>query len=144
MNKKGFTLVEMIGVLIIMGILASIVTVQFSQIIKENRKKLNEEQKSRIVETAKNITLNNKSCLTKASNEEKGVKITLDQMKKFGYISNKDLKNLEDNTILNSCVVVKWDASYSKFLYEYNDTCPEVESCIIGSESEKVVVVVLN
>lgn len=140
MNKKGFTLVEMIGVLIIMGILASIVTVQFSQIIKENRKKLNEEQKSRIVETAKNITLNNKSCLTKASNEEKGVKITLDQMKKFGYISNKDLKNLEDNTILNSCVVVKWDASYSKFLYEYNDTCPEVESCIIGSESEKVVV----
>ena len=95
MNKKGFTLVEMIGVLIIMGILASIVTVQFSQIIKENRKKLNEEQKSRIVETAKNITLNNKSCLTKASNEEKGVKITLDQIRNLVIFLIKILKILK-------------------------------------------------
>ena len=140
-DKKGFTLIEVISVLVILGLLATIIVTQYSLVIRESRKSLNEEQKSRLVEVAKNISLNNKSCLEIAKNSaDEGVKITLDQMKNNGYIANNQLKNLEDSTALNSCVIIKWDENYNKFEYEYSESCDSARTCMVTAESEKVIV----
>ena len=140
-NKKGFTLIEVISVLIILGLLASIVITQYATTIRDSRKRLNEEQKSRMVEVAKDISLNNKKCLEIAKdNPSLGVKITLDQMYKNGYIANSEVKDLEENVILNSCVLIKWDTVYSKFDYEYSTDCNSAKTCAIAAESEKVIV----
>ncbi len=139
-DKKGFTLIEVISVMIIIAILVSLASVQYAATIKSSRKRLNDEQKSRITESAKNISLNNRNCLTQAKNDPNGVKISLEDMKKYGYISNKVTKDLEENTILNSCVIIKWDEKYSKFNYEYVETCPDINTCIITAETEKVLV----
>lgn len=109
-DKRGFTLIEVISVLIILGLLVTIIATQYTTTINKSRKNLNEEQKSRLVEVAKNVSLNNKTCLEIAKNSTDGVKITLDQMKKNGYIANTELKNLEDNTLLNSCIVITYDS----------------------------------
>ena len=140
-NEKGFTLIEVISVLVILGLLASIVITQYATTIRKSRKRLNEEQKSRLVEVAKDISLNNKNCLEiSKENETVGSKITLEQMYKNGYIANSEVKDLEENTILNSCVVIKWNSVYSEFDYKYEDNCSEAKSCVIAAESEKVIV----
>ena len=140
-DKKGFTLIEVISVLVILGLLASIVVMQYSTTIKESRKKLNEEQKSRLVEVAKDVSLNNKECLEiSKENPNSGSKITLDQMYKNGYIANSVVKDLEENTILNSCIIIKWDTVYSKFDYNYSTDCATAKECNISAESEKVIV----
>ena len=140
-NKKGFTLIEVISVLIILSLLATIVVVQYATTIKESRKRLNEEQKSRLIEVAKNISLNNKECLKIAKeNPNEGTMITLNQMRKNGYIANNDLKDLEENTLLNSCVIIKWDNEYEKFNYEYSIECTTPKTCNITAETEKVIV----
>ena len=139
-DKKGFTLIEVIGVLIILAILASLASVQYATTIKKSRERLNAEQKSRIVETAKNISLNNRNCLTIAKNNNDGVQISLTDMISSGYISNAEYKDLETNTLLNSCVIIKWDNQYSKFNYEYSDTCSGIDTCTISPETEKVLI----
>ena len=139
-DKKGFTLIEVISVLVILAILASLASVQYATTIKKSRERLNAEQKARIVETAKNVSLNNRNCLEKAKNNKDGVQISLTDMISYGYISNAEYKDLENNTLLNSCVVIKWDNQYSKFDYEYNDTCPEINTCDITAETEKVLI----
>lgn len=139
-DKKGFTLIEVISVLIILAILASLASVQYATTIKKSRERLNAEQKSRIVETAKNISLNNRDCLTTAKNNVDGVQIALTDMISYGYISNSEYKDLETNTLLNSCVIIKWDSQYSKFDYEYSDTCPNINTCTISAENDKVLI----
>ena len=139
-DKKGFTLIEVIGVFIILAILATLATVQYASTVNKGRERLNAEQKSRIVETAKNISLTNRNCLTQAKNDPVGVKISLADMKKYGYVANTLIKDLEENVVLESCVIIKWDQEYSKFNYEYSDTCPEINTCLITPETEKVLV----
>ncbi len=139
-DKRGFTLIEVISVLIILGLLVTIIATQYTTTINKSRKNLNEEQKSRLVEVAKNVSLNNKTCLEIAKNSPDGVKITLDQMKKNGYIANNELKNLEDNTLLNSCIVINYDSNYNKFEYTYSEDCTKPQSCVVTAESEKVIV----
>ena len=138
--KRGFTLIEVISVLVILGLLATIIATQYSTTISGSRESLNEEQKSRLIEVAKNVSLNNKSCLEIAKNSPDGVKITLDQMKKNGYIANTQLKNLTNNADLNGCVIIKYDENYNKFDYAYSEECGTTQSCMVTAESEKVIV----
>lgn len=140
-DKKGFTLIEVISVLVILGILASLISVQYATIVKDSRKKLNEEQKSIIIETSKKISLKNRNCLTEAKNNENGSKIALADMQKYGYISNKEIKNLEDNTLTHdTCVIIRWDNNNERFEYNYTDNCEDINTCIISPETEKVLV----
>ncbi len=143
-NKKGFTLIEVISVLVILGLIATLVVTQYSNIIKDSRKQLNDEQKSRLVEVAKNVSLNNKECLQIAKDNEAGSKITIDQMKKNGYIANTDLKDLEKNSNLDACVIINWDSIYQKFNYQYSEECNVPKNCIITAESEKVIISSFN
>jgi len=136
-DKKGFTLIEVIGVLIILAILASLASVQYATTIKKSRERLNAEQKSRIVETAKNVSLNNRNCLTIAKNNNDGVQISLTDMISSGYISNAEYKDLETSTLLDSCVIIKWDNQYSKFNYELGQVIIEnVDSNYIITEMD--------
>ena len=54
--KKGFTLVEVLAVITIIGVLALIVVPGVDSILKSNRDKLYESQINSIVEAAKTAT----------------------------------------------------------------------------------------
>ncbi len=140
-DNKAFTLIEVICTLVILGILASLVTLQFMGTIKNSRVSLNAEQKKRLEATAQDITLNNKNCLTKAKDNIDGIRINLPDMKRYGYLSDQSIRDLEEDAELSGCVVVKWNDTYSRFDYEYNEQCLNtIETCEIEAVTEKVIV----
>lgn len=104
--KKGFTLIELMGVLLILGIIASIVFVSVDSNIKNSRQRTCQTQERNIIEGAKMYFTDN----PKDSN------VTIEKLKEEGYID--DLKNPMTNKPYNNTMqVTKNDGSY---IIEYN------------------------
>ena len=53
MNKKGFTLVELLVMLVVLGILIGITVPNIAGILKDNRKSMSYDDASRMIENAK-------------------------------------------------------------------------------------------
>ena len=89
MNKKGFTLAELLGVITILAMLALLVTPVVTKTIKNNKQKLYNIQISEIEKAAYNYAIKNTYVLP-----EEGVTIvvTLGELKKEGLI-DKEVRN---------------------------------------------------
>ncbi|CCY28305.1 MAG: prepilin-type N-terminal cleavage/methylation domain-containing protein [Acholeplasma sp.] len=100
--KKGFTLVELLGVVVLLGIIATIVVTIVDRSLKENRKNAYNIQINSIVENTKNYFADNPELLPDLS---QSYTITLGDLKEKGYIT-KDVispissKKFSDDTII--------------------------------------------
>ena len=85
MNKKGFTLVELLGVIVILSLLTLISSIAITSIVKKSKTELTDTQKEIILKAAdlwaednlENLTQNN-YCTTKSIND----------LKNAGYLNN--------------------------------------------------------
>lgn len=84
MNKKGFTLVEVLGVCVIMGILSTIVIVSVSKVIKNSHKEYNEKQAKMFTVAAQTYFTDQKYRLPKDIFQQETK--TLEEIKNEGYI----------------------------------------------------------
>lgn len=89
-NEKGFTLVELISVVVVLGLLAIIVIPITKNIISEERDDLYQRQIDGIIESAKVWGANNIDKLP--AEGESDVEVTLGELKTGGY-ADKELKN---------------------------------------------------
>lgn len=64
MNNKAFTLIELLGVLMIIAIIATVVTITVDRSIKNSRLKTCQAQEKNIIEAAKNWMTDNPNVLT--------------------------------------------------------------------------------
>ena len=89
MNKKGFSLVELLAVLIVLGIIMTIVTTTILKEVNSSKEKLNQSQ----IEIIKNAAIEyaNKKGYFKQQN--KTYDVTIEELKE---------ENLLENTIINS------------------------------------------
>ena len=60
MKKKGFTLVELLGVITVLGITALLIIPSVEKIIKKNKEKALENNKKAIITATKNWITDNK------------------------------------------------------------------------------------
>lgn len=93
MNKKGFTLVELLAVIIILGVLALITGTTVTHFVKSAQKDLDEKQLHNIKLAAKTYYIENKDLF---NNIDSCVTLTLEFLKKQGYI-DKNIKNPSSN-----------------------------------------------
>ena len=86
MKRKGFTLIELMGVLIILGILAAIAVPTIAKTIKNSREKAYEDQVGIIVAAAKNWSADHISVLP----EEDGVfiPVKISELQEGGYLES--------------------------------------------------------
>ena len=108
MNKKGFTLVELLAVLIALAILATIATTTIIKQVKESKKTLNEAQKS----------------IVKASAIEYATKKGL--FKQEGNTYNICLKDLEKEALIDKNIVNSLNKNknyYLKLTVECDNIC---------------------
>lgn len=120
MKKQGFTLVELLGVLLILSLLLVIVVPVVSSIMKNSKAKANEDQKNLIVESAKLWVADNSSSLSDVTGDT--YEISLEALKSGGYLKAEEIKDLESKVSLSkACVIVT--TNENSYGYEFNDEC---------------------
>ena len=115
--KKGFTLVELLGVIIILGVIALITFPLIDKSIKSSKEKALERTIDGIEEAAYNYSVENDIGY---STEYKVLSLTT--LISNGFLNNK-LINPVTNEELKGCVLYRWDSTVSQYIFEYDEEC---------------------
>lgn len=113
-NKKGFTLIEALVVILLVGIILLTLVPSIVTIINKNKKKSCISTKNSIISSAKMYVAENK--YTKINCGANNISVS--ELKSYGNLADKDL----DDKFLNT-VVVTYDCTTKEFTYTYNVDC---------------------
>lgn len=115
---KGFTLVELIGVIILLGVIALMAYPTITKTIDNSKEKAYAEQIRQIENAASRYGLDNYETLPTMDS------ISLSTLISEGYIvktKDKKLYDPRDNTELTGCVIVRYQDN--QYVYEYDQNC---------------------
>ena len=112
--KRGFTLIELMAVIVVLGILATISVISVDKIIKENKEETYKAQIATIEDAAR--TWGVKHIKELPDNDGDAISVPLLYFKNEGIISN-DFKNSKTNKPFNDDLYV--DISYEGGVYIY-------------------------
>ena len=116
MNKKGFTLVELISVIVILGILALIVFPSVLSTINKGKSSTKDSNKKLIIAGAKNYVTDNQNSFK--SIDGKTYCISMGTLYNNGYINTVIGLDVNDD-VTQITDVVKVQYSGGKFNYSY-------------------------
>lgn len=122
MKNKGFTLIELIAVILILGAIALITLPIMNKVIEKSKNGLLLEQINRINNTGKKYILE-KIMPNDIMEKEHSYYVTITDMVNDGYLVNSDIKNPTNDSTMNGCVVANYNHYTMKFKYEYMDEC---------------------
>ena len=117
--KKGFTIVELLAVIIIISILIIITGLSVASITRKSKKTLSDIQKAEIINAAKNYMSSNMQIEV---NENECKYITLETLNNEGFLEK--INDLED-------IYIKIELDESKELIDYKyDIVDSIDECI--------------
>ncbi len=115
MKKNGFTLTELIGVMVILSIIALITYPIISDSFNSSTSNLSNEQ----IESLENIA---RIWATKNSdqlNEEEPRYVTIEELKRSGLLENKEIIDVDNAEELSGCIKIYYENN--KYNYEYDN-----------------------
>lgn len=115
MNKKGFTLVELLAVIVLLGLIALIAAPAITGIIKKSKESLSESQKQSIEMSAKNWATDNMSKLPK--NHGSCIIVTLSMLQNGGY-ADLEMKDPKTGDKLAGSLKIKISRDRKQLIYE--------------------------
>lgn len=123
-NNKGLTLIELLGVVVILGILTTVATGAISKLIDKSNENYYKNQKDNIALAAQSYLSDNRGFLPLKKGGTK--EIVLDDLTSNGYI--KTVKDKNGETCTNAIVKV---TRKGKNNYEYAVClkCPNYDDC---------------
>lgn len=125
MNKKGFSLVELMAVMIILGILATITTPIVINIVSDTEKELSSEQTKIVIDAARNWGIKNIT-VTKSDDNYVVSKnfVTIKELQDSGDLEKRSLRNLNlnDSQLNSAGVCISYDNQYIyRFVYNVEE-----------------------
>ena len=135
MKKKGFTLVELLAVIVILSLILVIAVPSVNKYIKQSKEKAYNTQISTIIEAAQAYASANSGLLPRK--EEFVVKITLGQLKSSGLIK-EEVKNPNDDKYFDDALTIEIKKKGETYNYDI------VESTITTRDGEKSPIINLN
>lgn len=121
MKKRGFTLTEVLGVIVILGLIALIIFPNVSKSIKNSKQKLYNEQVALIEENARKWGIEHTAQLPDSGSYY----LELNDLVLGGYVSQKELKDPRDESPMEGCIVINYDPSYNQYKYTYTEASCE-------------------
>ena len=115
MKNKGFTLAELLGVIIILGVIASIATISITNSMKTSKEELYDLQVENIINGAKTWASGNVFELPE--NDGEAIYLTLAELKQAGFVE-KDITNPLTNQLFSDQLQVKITKVYNNYNYE--------------------------
>lgn len=129
MNRKGFTIVEVLGVLIIMGVLLLIMIPTIDSILLKQRKKLYNEHLIEVKDALKLWGDINADLLP--VDENPSTSVTLKELKLSGFIKDEFINPITDKCYSNDNT---FTITINKTMYVYN-----VEELVDGTEEDCII-----
>ena len=126
MNKNGFTLIELMGVIVILSIIVLITTPAVINVISSVRNELSKEQKQIVENSARMWGVKNLSLVKEGGKDVPSIKkVTINELKAGGYIEKKELRNLNlSSSELNTAgVCITYDNQYLYAFTKNVNTC---------------------
>ncbi|MEI3529752.1 MAG: type II secretion system protein [Bacilli bacterium] len=120
--KKGFTLVELLAVLVILAIIATISFPIVSNVLEKSEKKAYDQQIKEFEKAAKNFETNNSNLLIQIDENDEiqniSCYISLDTLKAGGYLEDKEIINpMDDSSMDNAVIDLQYDAGSNQYKY---------------------------
>jgi type IV pilus assembly protein PilA len=124
MNKKGFTLVELLGVIVILALIALISVPVVNNIIKKSQKQIKDSNISTILDAAYAYSLDDDINLALPTTNNSSITVSLDTLKKSGHLK-KEVKNADTGlAYANTCLVTITKKSYDSSEADANENDP--------------------
>lgn len=114
MNKKGFTLMELLAVIVILALLALVAYPNVTKLINDAKKNTDEIQFSALEKVVKTYVA--KHSATLGDNET----ICITDLKKDGLLEDKKIVNPDTEEEYNGCFTITWNTSTNQYDYVYN------------------------
>lgn len=112
MKKKGFTLVEILGVIILLGIIALIIVPAVDTTIKQAKQKAYDKQVASLLNSLKNWNSDNKSLFK----DNQTVTLTLQDLKEEGYV-DFDIRNPKTSKCISNNLEFQVEKVNKKYNY---------------------------
>ena len=113
MKNKGFTLVELLAVILILGVIDTITVPSVMSAIKTSREKAYERQKEMIEDAARRWSTDNP---TMGETE-----VSISYLQEEGYLNSKSIQDPRDKKEMTGCVKIEYDKGNNQYQYVYQD-----------------------
>lgn len=142
MNNKGFTLVELLSIIVIISFIAAFSFSVVTKKIKESKEKLYDSLINDIEEAGKKYMLQQETSLDQYHTNT--LCITIEQLQNAGHLEKGEIKNPKNNEVLSGFVQIQYDDNNNQYRYTYVDTCTPVSitpafQTILDNENLKVI-----
>lgn len=126
MNKKAFTLIELLAVIVVLGVIALLIFPNVDKTINETKEKSYARQISILEQAAKKYMKDNLNELPTDS-----CCVTIETLINSGYISAKDKDSTGNYVVINpitnepltGSIDVIYDEDYKQYEYNYSENC---------------------
>lgn len=116
MNKKGFTLIELIGVVTLLSLIALVVYPSVTTVIKNSKESAYQDQIEIVIKAAKQWGIDHADELP---DEDNVMSLSMETLLNGGYITNDDIIDpRETGTNLGGTIIIRYDSN--QYLYEYS------------------------
>ena len=137
LNKKGFTMVELLATITILGLLMSIAIGSISKILSKSKDDYYKDQEENLIMIAQNYTQNNRSKLPKNIGQK--VNIYLKELYDNKVLKDKVKDNGKKDCDMNASYVQVFKVSQENYEYVVYLKCPNYTSKITSSSNAPVV-----
>ena len=118
MKKKGFTLVELLAVIVILALLSAIILPVVGKMLKSNEAALSQEQIDSIITIAKKYAIENSDILPDEGSEDV-YELGIDELMDEGYLDKDSVIDPKTKESVSGYVSISYDSTYNQYKYEY-------------------------
>ena len=121
MNKKGFTLIEIIAIIILLSVIALITYPVINNLIINSKDELYEKQISELVRLSNTWTTKNIKKLKMTDGYT--YNLSFEELNEQGFISDKQVKNPKTGENLPGCMKVTFNSTNNGYDISYDEGC---------------------